>query len=80
MFVFMIPQYVCILSLIIFIKPIISIGEYNHQIDPEQESVTNVVGSGTLRLPRVSPSPNICQRFYPILNSGFLLFLVKVFL
>ena len=51
-------------------KFIISIADYNRDIDPEHESVTNVVASATLRPPRVSPSPNICQGFSPqILNS-----------
>ena len=44
---------------------IITIADYNHDIDPDHESVTNVVGSATLRLPRVSPSPSICQCFPP---------------
>ena len=68
-------HYVCILSLIISINPIISIAEYNHQIDPEQESVTNMLGSGSLRLPRVSPSPNICQAFS--LQSSIQVFFLK---
>ena len=41
-------------------------------IDPEHESVTNAVGSGTPRLPRVSPSPNIYQPFSPQSTISFI--------
>ena len=42
------------------------------RIDPEHESVTNVLGSATPRLPRVSPSPNIYQPFSPQSTISFI--------